>query len=307
MVSWKKFSLNLPLLTYCLKMVIKMIQEFARAKINLTLDILKRREDGYHEVEMLMQTVELADVVELSKISAGIKLQVFGGENIPADEKNLAWQAAAAVQNYCGENFCVGINLTKKIPQAAGLAGGSSDAAAVIRGMNKLFGLKLSVGELCEIGATVGSDVPFCIVGGTCLATGRGEILTKLPDFKKYFVVLLKPRGEISTAWAYKTFDEIPAEKISHPATIEIIKLLDFGEYEQAFAKFKNVLEPVALKKFPAITKYKEKMLDAGAKFSMMSGSGPTIFALAEDEVTAKKIASSVEGQGVQIFITKIF
>jgi len=287
--------------------VMIMIQEFARAKINLTLDILNRREDGYHEVEMLMQTVELADVVELSKISAGIKLQVDSAEDIPTDENNLAYKAALAMESYCEENFCVAINLTKKIPSAAGLAGGSSDAAAVIRGMNKLFNLKLSVGELCEVGALVGSDVPFCIKGGTCLATGRGEILTKLPDFKKYFVVLLKPRGEISTAWAYKTFDELPAEKISHPPTAEIIKLLDLGEYEKAFAKFKNVLEPVAVKKFPAIERYKQKMFEAGAKFAMMSGSGPTIFALADDEVIAKKIASEVEGQGAQIFITKIF
>ena len=284
-----------------------MIQEFARAKINLSLDILGKREDGYHEVKMLMQTLELADVVELSEISAGIKLQVDAAENIPTDEKNLAYKAAVEVQNYCGENFCVAINLAKKIPAAAGLAGGSADAAAVIRGMNKLFNLKLSTAELCEIGARVGSDVPYCIIGGTCLAEGRGEILTKLPDFKKYFVVLLKPRGEISTAWSYKTFDELPAEKISHPPTQEIIKLLDLGEYESAFAKFKNVLELVALKKFPAIDRYKEKMFESGAKFAMMSGSGPTIFALADDEVTAKKIASSVEGQGAQIFITKIF
>ena len=288
-------------------LVMIMIQEFARAKINLSLDILGKREDGYHEVKMLMQTLELADVVELSEISAGIKLQVDSAENIPTDEKNLAYKAAVEVQNYCGENFCVAINLSKKIPAAAGLAGGSADAAAVIRGMNKLFNLKLSTAELCEIGARVGSDVPYCIVGGTCLAEGRGEILTKLPDFKKYFVVLLKPRGEISTAWSYKTFDELPAEKISHPPTQEIIKLLDLGEYESAFAKFKNVLELVALKKFPAIDRYKEKMFESGAKFAMMSGSGPTIFALADDEVTAKKIASSVEGQGAQIFITKIF
>ena len=290
----------------------KMIQEFARAKINLSLDILGSREDGFHEVEMLMQTVELADVVELSEIASGIKIQVdateiFEGENIPLDEKNLAWKAAVAVQTYCDENFCVSIHLTKKIPAAAGLAGGSSDAAAVIRGMNKLFNLKLTTAELCEIGALVGSDVPYCIVGGTCLAAGRGEILTRLPDFKKFFVVLMKPRGEISTAWSYKTFDELPAEKIFHPPTQEIIKLLNLGEYEKTFAKLQNVLEAVALKKFPAIDRYKEKMLEAGAKFAMMSGSGPTLFALAEDEVTAKKIATNVEGQGAQIFITKIF
>ena len=284
-----------------------MVREFARAKINLSLDLLGKRDDGYHEIETIMQTVELADTVELSEISSGIKLQVDSLENIPTDEKNLAWKAATAVSEYCGENFGVAINLTKKIPSAAGLAGGSSDAAAVIRGMNKLFNLKLAAEKLCEIGAKVGSDVPFCVIGGTCLATGRGEILTKLPDLKKFSVVLLKPRGEISTAWAFKTFDELPAEKIIHPPTQEIIKLFECGEYETAFTKCGNVFESVALKKFPAIDKYKEKMLAAGAKFAMMSGSGSTVFALAEDEFIAKKIASSVEGQGAQIFVTKIF
>jgi len=284
-----------------------MVTEFARAKINLTLDILGKRTDGFHEVEMVMQSLELADTVELSEISAGIKLQVDSSEDIPTDEKNLAWKAAAAVQTFCGKDFGVAINLTKKIPSAAGLGGGSSDAAAVIRGMNKLFSLKLSAEELCNIGAAVGSDVPFCIIGGTCLATGRGEVLTKLPDLKKFFVVLLKIRGEISTAWSYKTFDEIPAENINHPPTKKILDWLNVGEYEKIFANAANVLEPVALKKFPAIDKYKDKMISAGAKLALMSGSGPTVFALAEDELTAKKIAASVEGQGAQIFITKIF
>lgn len=284
-----------------------MVTEFARAKINLTLDILGKREDGFHEVEMLMQSLELADTVELSEIFSGIKLQVDAEENIPTDEKNLAWKAAAALQTFCGKDFGVAINLAKKIPSAAGLGGGSSDAAAVIRGMNKLFNLKLSAAELCEIGAAVGSDVPFCIIGGTCLATGRGEMLTKLPDFKKYFVVLLKIRGEISTAWSYKTFDELPAESINHPPTKKILELLNVGEYDKIFSSTANVLEPVALKKFPAIASYKEKMFASGAKLALMSGSGPTVFALAEDELTAKKIAASVEGQGAQIFITKIF
>ena len=287
--------------------VIEMVTEFARAKINLTLDILGKRADGFHEVEMIMQSLELADTVELSEIASGIKLQVDAEEDIPTDERNLAWKAAAAVQTFCGKNLGVAINLTKKIPSAAGLGGGSSDAAAVIRGMNKLFNLKLSAEELCEIGAAVGSDVPFCIVGGTYLATGRGEVLTRLPDMKKFFAVLLKVRGEISTAWAYKTFDELPAEEILHPPTKEISDLLACGEYEEIFQKAANVLELVALKKFPAIDRYKDKMYSAGAKLALMSGSGPTVFALAEDELTAKNIAASVEGQGAQIFITKIF
>ena len=283
-----------------------MVQEFARAKINLTLDILGKREDNFHEVEMIMQSVELADTVEISEISQGIKLQADAEENIPADEKNLAWQAAVEVQKFCGKKFGVAINLTKKIPAAAGLAGGSSDAAAVIRGMNKLFNLKLNLNALCEIGAKVGSDVPFCIIGGTCLASGRGEIVTKLPDLKKMSVILIKPRGEISTAWAYKTFDELPEEKIFHPPTQEIIKLLDCGEYDSAFSKFTNVLEPVALKKFPVIEKIEEKLLNFGVKVAMMSGSGPTIFALADDSI-AEKIYKNIDLQGTQIFLTKTF
>lgn len=290
---------------------VEMIQEFGRAKINLTLDILRGREDGYHEIESIMQTVGLADTVELSKIPDGIKLQmdaseILGGELIPVDEKNLAYKAAVAVCEYCGKNFGVAINLTKKIPAAAGLAGGSADAAAVIRGLNRLYNLRLSTEELCEIGAKIGSDISFCVVGGTCLAEGRGEILTRLPDLKKFSVVLMKPRGEIPTGWAYKTFDELPEEKIIRPPTKKIISLLETGEYEEAFSKFANVFEPVALKKFPAIEKYKQKMLESGAKVALMSGSGPTVFALAEKS-DAEKIAASVEGQGAQVFVTEIF
>ena len=143
-----------------------MLKELARAKINLTLDILGLRADGYHEVEMILQMIELADEVELKKIS-GIELTIKGGKNIPTDERNLAWRAVDEVQKFCGKNFGVAIEITKKIPSAAGLAGGSADAAAVIRGMNRLYELNLSENELCEIGSRIGSDVPFCIIGGT--------------------------------------------------------------------------------------------------------------------------------------------
>lgn len=288
-----------------------MTKEFARAKINLTLDILKKRDDGFHEVEMIMQTLELADVIELEKISDGIKFsmnaeKIFDGEKIPVDEKNLAYRAILELEKVCGKKFNVAVKLQKNIPAAAGLGGGSSDAAAVLRGMNKLFDLNFSDKELCKIGENIGSDVPFCIIGGTCLAKGRGELLTELPDMKNFSVVLMKPRGEISTAWAYKTFDELLAEKISHPPTEKIISLFNLGKYDDALKNFSNVLEPVALKKFPEIETYKQKMLAAGAKFSMMSGSGPTIFSLA-DEGNAEKIAASVKNFDAQIFVTRTF
>ena len=284
-----------------------MIKEPARAKINLTLDILGVRADGYHEVSMIMQAIELADEVELKKISRGIKLnleatKIRGGEKIPCDEKNLAWRAAVEFQKFFGKDLGVEISITKKIPVAAGLAGGSTDAAAVLRGMNRLYETNLTDAELCKIGERIGSDVPFCIVGGTCLATGRGEILMPLTPIKNVSVVLAKPHGEISTAWAYTTYDENPAEL--HPPNEEIISQLERGEYDEAFKNFSNVLENVTLKKIPAIADYKNNFLAAGAKVALMSGSGPTVFALT-DELTAKKISESIDNAGAQIFLTK--
>jgi len=286
-----------------------MIKEIGRAKINLTLDILGVRADGYHELSTIMQTVALADELELKKISSGVNLKmdasrIKGGEKISVDEKNLAWRAAVEFQKFCGKDFGVEISLIKKIPVAAGLAGGSTDAAAVIRGMNRLYELNLTESELCEIGGRVGSDVPFCVIGGTCLAEGRGEILTKLAPIKNFSVVLAKPDGEISTAWAYKTYDENPAK--IHPPNAEIIEQLKRGEYDAAFKNFSNVFEDVAIKKIPVIVDLKSKMLAAGAKVALMSGSGATVFALT-DEKSVKKISSSVEGTGAQVFITKIF
>lgn len=283
-----------------------MLNEFARAKINLTLDITGLRADGYHEVSMLMQTIELADELTLRKTAGEISLRmdasgIVGGEKIPADEKNLAWRAADEFQKFCGKSFGVAIELVKKIPAAAGLAGGSADAAAVIRGMNRLHDLNLTESELCTIGARVGSDVPFCIVGGTCLAEGRGEILTRIAPMKKFSVILAKPDGEISTAWAYKTYDANPATV--HPSNRAIIKQIEQGDYDAAFKNFSNVMESVALKKIPAIADCKRKMLAAGASVALMSGSGPTVFALTDNDSTAERIAAALDD--VQIFITK--
>ena len=274
----------------------------------MTLDVLSKRADGYHEVSSILQMLELSEEVELKKFSSGINLKIDatkipGGETVPHDEKNLAWRAAEEVQKFCGKNLGVAIRIVKKIPAAAGLGGGSADAAAVIRGMNRLYELNLTEDELCKIGAQIGSDVPFCIVGGTCLATGHGEILTRLAPIKKFNVVLAKPRGEISTAWSYKTYDENPAT--IHLPTQEIIEQLERENYDAAFKNFANFLEDVAIKKIPAIADCKNKMLAAGAKVALMSGSGPTVFALTDDDSTAKKIAASIEG--AQIFITKTF
>ena len=286
-----------------------MILELARAKINLTLDILKLRGDGFHEVEMIMQTIDLADEVELTQIESGIEFsmdasKIEGGEKIPLDEKNLAYRAVLAMREHCKKDFGVSIHLRKNIPVAAGLGGGSADAAAVIRGMNWLYDLNLKVDELCRIGEKIGSDVPFCI--GTWLAKGRGEILYQLPPFKNYDVILVKPPLEISTAWAYKTFDEMPTDSIKHPPTYKIIELFRIRDFPYVFKFFSNVLEPVAQKNFPELEEYKERLIQAGAKFAMMSGSGPTIFALA-DSSDVGKIVEGVRDLPAQIFVTKIF
>ena len=278
-----------------------MVTETARAKINLTLDILGVRADGYHEVALILQTIDLADTVTLGKSDA-ISLTVEGDENIPRDEKNLAWRAAIELQKFIGKSLGVAINLTKRIPMAAGLAGGSADAAAVLRGMNRLYELGLTDDELCAIGGRVGSDVPFCVIGGTCLAEGRGERLTPLKPLKPFHVVLAKPDAEISTAWAYHAYDEAPAQ--IHPPTAEIIAQLARGDYDAAFKNFVNVLEGVAISKVPVIADYKRKFLAAGAKVALMSGSGATVFAIT-DEAHVEQVAASVDA--AQIFITKTF
>lgn len=291
-----------------------MIQEFARAKINLTLDILSKRDDGFHEIETIMQTLELADVVELETADE-ITLTIPHNKKLPTDEKNLAYRAVLEVQKFCKKDFGVAITLTKKIPIEAGLGGGSSDAAAVIRGLNQLYDLKLSVKDMCKIGAAIGSDVPFCIKGGTCLATGRGEKLKQLKDIDPFEVVLIKPRKNTPTEWAYKMYDENPATE--HPPTAEIVKLLNKKKYDEAFKMFinladrkssklfANVFEPVSGKKNLYIRNYKYFLQKCGVKFAGMSGSGSTVFGLT-DEITVKKISKIYTGNG-QIFYTKTF
>ena len=280
----------------------------ANAKINLTLDILGKREDGYHDVELVLQSIALADTLELAKIDSGIKFEmntdeVVGAEILPTDDSNLACQAAKVVQDYCKLKEGVFIRLNKKIPIAAGLAGGSTDAAAVIRGMNRLFNLRLTTEEMCNLGAKIGSDVPFCVVGGTCLASGRGEVLTRLADLPSLPIVLIKPRGAIPTAWAYKTYDNDRSPE--HPDTAAICEAINLSDTEAVCELIFNVMERVAVKKYPAIIQYKNQMLEAGAVAAMMSGSGPSVFGIAKNRDDAVKIADTFKNSGVQVFVTE--
>ena len=282
-----------------------MVTVEANAKINLTLDILGKRPDGFHEVAMVMQTIGLHDTLVMEKTERDIELSI----NVPwlkADEKNLAWRAAELIRQEYGLEGGVRIELTKRIPVAAGLAGGSADAAAVLKGMNDLYGLQLDEEKLCELGARLGSDIPFCIMGGTMLATGRGEILTRLSDMPETWVVLAKPRISVSTAWAYQNYDEQGAER--HPDNEAIKQAIDRGNRKAVAGLLCNVLESVTIKKYDVIAEYKQMMLDKGAMASMMSGSGPTVFGLAKNREQAESIADVLRQEtNADVFVTRTF
>ena len=274
-----------------------------KAKINLTLDILGKRPDGYHEVSMIMQSIALHDTLSLEKMREGIGLKI----NVPwmkADESNLVWKAAALVQERCGLKGGVNIRLTKRIPVAAGLAGGSADAAAVLRGMDRLYGLGFSDEELCALGAELGSDIPFCMMGGTMLSTGRGEVLRRLKGMPTAWVVLAKPRVSVSTAWAYQNYDEQGAER--HPDNALVEQKIIAQDLKEMAPLLCNVLESVTIKKYEVIERYKQLMLEKGALMSMMSGSGPTVFGLTAKKSEALRIAGFLRhATRADVFVTR--
>ena len=282
-----------------------MLKIEARAKINLTLDILRKRPDGYHEVVMVMQSVGLSDTLTLEKApaAAGIVL-TCNLPDLPVDEKNLAYRAARLFLDQYQMEAGVSIALEKRIPMAAGLAGGSADAAAVLRGMALLFSTDTSEEELCRMGAKLGSDIPFCICGGTMLAEGRGEKLSKVADLPECWVVLAKPPADVSTAWVYQQYDAQAAEE--HPDTTKMLQVLEKGDLYTASQLLCNVLESVTIKRYPEIQMYKDRMDANGALASLMSGSGSTVFCLTEEEETARKIAEDLRSHtAAKVFVTK--
>lgn len=282
------------------------IVEQAYAKINLVLDVLGKRDDGFHEVKMIMQTVDLCDVIKIST-SDSLKLTVVGAD-LPADSSNIAFKAAGLMAYYAKKEPNVLIELEKKIPLAAGLAGGSADAAAVLRGLNRLWQLEWPPEKLEQIAAELGSDVPFCVQGGTALATGRGEILTRLSDCPSVFVVIAYPEIEVSTAWVYKNFSRALIVKPPNVDFViealkrdDLLSIIDYLNNETG-----NVLESVTVKAHPIVNEIKQKMLSIGAKASLMSGSGPSVFGLVFDEQVASKIAEAVtEKFKAKTFIAK--
>ena len=261
-----------------------MITEEAYAKINLSLDVVGKRPDGYHDVKMIMQTIDLHDTLTFEEADEGIFLFTDSDElNAESDsgKDNLIVKAAKAVFARMGEEKGVKITLTKRIPIAAGMAGGSTDAAAALRGINRLFEYGLSDMELEEIGVSIGADVPFCVTGGTRLSEGIGEILTPLPTPDKTSLVICKPPVNISTKDVYERFDAL--EESDHPDVDAMVRALLEGEYEKIPDLCGNSLEKVTKGLYPRIGEIEKFFEDNGAIRAIMTGSGPTVFAIVED------------------------
>ncbi|GIN88399.1 4-diphosphocytidyl-2-C-methyl-D-erythritol kinase [Heyndrickxia sporothermodurans] len=275
----------------------------APAKINLTLDVLNKRPDGYHEVEMIMTTIDLSDRIGLSEISENEIRINSQNRYVPDDQRNLAYQAAKVLKEKYDIKQGVTITIDKAIPVAAGLAGGSSDAAATLRGLNKLWGLGLSLDELAKIGAEIGSDVAFCVYGGTAMAKGRGEKITHLSAPPNCWVILAKPLIGVSTADVYRNLD---LSSVRHPNSQAMINAINGGDYHSVCKEIGNVLESVTLKMHPEVQHIKEQMERFGADAVLMSGSGPTVFGLVQYDSRLQRIYNGLRGFCDQVFAVRM-
>lgn len=277
--------------------------EKAPAKINLALDVLFKRPDQYHEVEMIMTTVDLADRIEIEENKQN-SITIFSHNRyVPDDDRNLAYQAAALLKERFDIKQGVSIKIEKNIPVAAGLAGGSSDAAATLRGLNRLWNLGLSMDELAELGAEIGSDVSFCVYGGTALATGRGEKIKHLPSPPKCWVVLAKPVRGVSTADIYKRLD---LQSVKHPNIPEMIQAIETNDYKGVCNNLGNVLENVTLSLHPEVLHIKNQMKRFGADAVLMSGSGPTVFGLVEYDSRMNRVYNGLRGFCEQVHAVRM-
>lgn len=265
----------------------KEIRLKARAKINLGLDVVRKREDGYHEVRMIMQTINLYDKIVLRKQEeAGIRVRT-NLSYLPANEDNLVYKAARLLMDEFAVEEGVSIDLNKYIPVAAGMAGGSSDAAAVLVGVNRMFDLGLTRRQLMDRAVKIGADVPFCVMRGTALAEGIGEKLTTLPMMPKCHILIAKPKVYVSTKFVY---GNLRANELTyHPDIDGQVEALREGNLKKLAALMGNVLETVTIPEYPVIEEIKQSMMKHGALNAMMSGSGPTVFGLFEEKDAAEK------------------
>lgn len=268
--------------------MIKHLSLKAYGKINLGLDVLRRREDGYHDVRMIMQTVGIFDRVDLVRTEqAGIQVET-NLYYLPTNENNLVYKAAKLLMDEFQVKDGIQIRLQKFIPVAAGMAGGSSDAAAVLFGVNKMFDLGLGTEELMERGVKIGADVPYCILRGTALSEGIGEVLTKLPPVPQCQVLVAKPGINVSTKFVYENLHANELKSEEHPDIDAIIRAIENRDIFGIADNLGNVLETVTIKEYPIIQEIKDAMLESGAIGSLMSGSGPTVFGLFTNPAAAQ-------------------
>lgn len=274
----------------------------AYAKVNIALDIVGKREDGYHLLKMIMQAIDVYDEIEVEKAKTGISL-TCNKVYLPTDSRNLAYRAAENFMNKYNIKSGVKISIKKNIPVAAGLAGGSADCAAVLRLMNELFEVGATEEELMELGLSLGADVPYCIVGGTALCEGVGEKVTKLKPFKDKILVIVKPNFGVSTKEVYGGFDI--SRVVKHPMVDELILAMEKDDLNYVANNMKNLLENVTLRKHHKISRIKMDMNKLGAINSMMSGSGPTVFGIFDDMMKAQKCYDIMKKEFKEVFITR--
>ena len=279
----------------------------ALAKINLGLDVVRRREDGYHEVRMIMQTIHLYDLLEIQKIREP-EIQIVSNLSfLPVNENNLVYKAARLLQEEFALTDGISVKLTKRIPVAAGMAGGSTDAAAMLYAMNQLYDLGLSRRELMKRGVQIGADVPYCLMRGTALAEGIGEKLTRLPDMPFCHILIAKPPVNVSTKLVYEKLDNTDVKL--HPDIDGIIEAIKLKDVALVASRMGNVLESVTVPLYPVIDSIKKDMIEHGAINAMMSGSGPTVFGIFPDEqsMIACQQFLRQKGEARQVYTTETF
>ena len=275
----------------------------AYAKINISLDIVGKREsDGYHLLKMIMQNIDLYDEISIEKQKKDITISC-NKSYVPTDSRNLAYKAASLFKETYNIEDGVHIDIVKNIPVSAGLAGGSTDAAAVLKLMNKIFKVNASNEELMELGLKLGADIPYCINGGTALCEGIGEKITSLPAFKDKILVLVKPGFGVSTKEVYKAFN-LDRVRV-HPKTEHLIKAMEQDDLYYVANNMKNLLENVTLRKHNILIKIKEEMNRYGAVGSMMSGSGPSVFAFFDDMLKAQRCYEKMKENHREVFLTR--
>lgn len=267
----------------------------ANAKINLFLEVLDKRPDGYHNIETVFQSIALHDIITFRENRSGIVKIRCDDPRVPLASSNLAYKAAQLLREESGTRYGVEIHILKRIPIGAGLAGGSADAAATLVGLNELWELGYAADDLLKLGGRLGADVPFCIMGGTALGLGRGDELTRLAPFSGNPVVIANPGFQVSTAWAYGNLRDLGLTRARKSANILIEKMQQRKVPDVGKGLF-NVFESVVMKEYPRIREIKEGFVQAGVSGALMTGSGPTVFALAQDMLIAQRVCEQIKG-----------